>query len=210
MSTLNTLEFLAQVSACIKADGKFISAKDARSMGRDATGTSAAFALADGQADFTEEDLAQAEAALLWIRGYEGNDQFLTSLKSKVVTDDILFSTAATTAWIMPKFQDQGNPEAAKLDLSGYIDTSTHVGVKGQEVFMKLTCLAERNVKVKGYDRTIITMTDGKNIFAHWPSEAKGLEPGKVYRVNGKVKVHNVYDGVKQTVITRCKYFAVK
>jgi hypothetical protein len=202
---MDTLEFLAQVSAQINADGKFISGKDAKAQGSTSTGESAAFAILDGQSDYTEEDSTLATEALTWIREYSGDDKFLTMLRAKVALDDMLFNGAAISAWVIPAFQRKDS--SLEGDLSAYAD-AVFYGEVGKEAAFKGEVVAARMVNVRGFQKQVVNLADGKNhLFTYWPSKPnEKLTVGtKVYCI-ATVKGHKAFRGVNQTLIKRPKF----
>ena len=200
---MNTLEFLAQVSASIKANGKFVSAKDAKATGQSATGDDAAFAIMDGEASYDQSDLDLATEALAWIREYSGDNKFLGNLKVKVALDDMLFSNASIAAWVIPAYQrDKGS-----VDLSEYQNAEFY-GVEGGEAAFKGTVLKVASFEGRFGPMHVVTLTDHRNHVFVWKTSgdrAEGLNPGTAVRVVGKIKEHAEYRGVKQTRLVRPK-----
>ena len=200
---MNTLEFLAQVSASIKANGKFVSGKDAKANGTNSTGDDAAFAIMDGETSFDDTDMAVAEEALAWIRGYEGDNKFLTSLRTKVALDDMLFTNASIAAWVIPAFNDKDNVNA---DLSAYKD-AVFYGTVGGEAAFKGEVVSVITLKGGRFGpQSFVTFADKANHVFLWKTSgdrANGLKAGQAGRVFGTIKEHKDYKGVKQTRLVR-------
>ena len=202
---MNTLEFLAQVSASIKANGKFVGGKDARISGGSTTGDDAAFAIMDGESNFDPSDVALAEEALAWVRGYDGDNKFLKSLQVKAALDDMLFSNASLVAWVIPAYQQKDNGGA---DLSAYTDAVFYGEVGGEAAF-KGEVISVVTVNAGRFGpQTYVTLVDNRNHVFLWKTSgdrANGLKRGESVRCIAKIKEHSVYKGVKQTRITHAK-----
>jgi len=203
--TMNTLEFLAQVSASIKANGKFVGGKDAKANGGATTGDDAAFAIMDGETNFDASDLALAEEALAWARGYEGDNKFLSALRVKVATDDMLFSNASIAAWVIPAYQDKDNTNA---DLSSYKDAVFYGSVGGEAAFRGSIVSVITTKGGRFGPQSYVTLADKANHLFLWKTSgdrANGLKAGQAVRVWGTIKEHKDYKGIKQTRLVRPK-----
>lgn len=200
---MDTLDFLAQVSAQINADGKFIAGKDAKATGQTTTGDLAGHAMLDGQTDYTDADLALATEALAWIRGYVGDDKFLTMLRAKVANDDMLFSGAAISAWVIPAFK-RANGSGDGLDFSDYAN-SEYVGEVGKEVSFKGTIVSVQTKGTRWGPKQIIHLADkAGNLFVYLPSkERSDLPVGDVVYLSATVKSQTARENEPKT--TRIK-----
>ncbi len=77
-------------------------------------------------------------------------------------------------------------------------------GVPGQRTDMQLVV-----DKVIGYeDYFIILLHDDENRQFKWSTANNPFTVGNKYSVKGTIVRHNEYNGIKQTVINRCKVLA--
>ena len=204
---MNTLEFLAQVSAEIRSTGKIVSGKDAAATGTLSTGQSAKEALQDGETSFDETDMETATNALAWIRSYEGENKFTLDVAKTVAMDDMLFRNADLAAWVIKLYNEKDTTNA---DLSAYKD-AVFYGEVGGEAQFKGTVIS--NFVLKGGrfgDATYVTFADNNrpHVFL-WKTSgdrAKDLTVGLKVRVEGTVKEHKAYKSVNQTRIIRPKF----
>lgn len=203
---MNTLEFLAQVSASIKANGKFASGKDVKAgAAASTTGDDAAFAVMDGETSFDQSDVDLATAALEWVRATDGSNDFIKGIALTVAQDDMLFSNASKAAWVIKSYQEKDNQNG---DLSAYKD-AVFYGTVGGEAAFKGEVVSVVTHKGFGYGpQAYITLIDGRNHLFLWKTSgdrATGLTPGLKVRVIGTIKEHKDYKGLKQTRLVRPK-----
>jgi hypothetical protein len=202
---MNTLEFLAQVSASIKANGKFVSGKDAKANGGTTTGDDAAFAVMDGETSFDDSDVALAEEAVTWIRGLESPSDFLKSVGLTVALDDMLFGNASKAAWAIKAYADKDNQNA---DLSAYKDAVFYGTVGGEAAFRGEVVSVVTHPGFGYGPQSYVSIADGANHLFLWKTNgdrATGLKAGLKVRVIGQIKEHKDYKGLKQTRLVRPK-----
>jgi len=199
-------KFLAQVASTIES-GAFVSAKDAKAKGVMTTGEDASWALIDGQPSYNEAHEQLAETALAYIRGYEGDNSFLKGLKTVATFDEIGVQQADRAAWIIPAY----NRTLQEAVPEGFGADSEFVSKVGLEVAFRGTVAQVRSVNTRFGPKQIVTLADkANNVFTYWPSNrVLDLEAGQSVRVVGKIKAHNVYNGIKQNVLTRAKIAVV-
>lgn len=202
---MEILKFLAQVASKIE-QGSFVSVKDAKVKNVMSTGEDSTWALIDGQPSFTDTHLAFATLALAHVRGYEGDNSFLKSLKTVATFDEIGMSQADKVAWVIPVYL-RATQEAIP---EGFGTDSKFVGDIGEEVCFRGVVAMARSVGTRFGPKQIITLTDkANNVFTYWPSNrVLALVAGNEVRVRGIVKAHNVYNGINQTQLTRAKIVA--
>jgi len=195
-------KFLAQVASTI-AKGSFVSAKEAKAKNVMSTGEDSSWALIDRQPSFKDAHQGLADQALAYIRGYEGDNSFLKGLKTVSTYDEIGLQQADRVAWIIPAYirtlQEQV-PEGFGAD-------SEFVSEIGEEHAFRGTVAMVRSVNTRFGPKQIVTLVDkANNVFTYWPSNrVLALEVGQAVRVVGKIKAHQTYNGIKQTVLTRAK-----
>lgn len=201
---METLKFLAQVAHILETE-KFVSAKDAKTNGGRTTGDIAAWDVIQGTADFSEENLAFAQEALDFVRGYEGDNKYLVSLKKACFQDDIGVGSADRVAWAIPSYIRNAEEQLPGIAASN----SKFQGVIGKEHAFVGTVARERRYTRMGKEKQVITLLDdGGNVYVWFPSnKVLPVEAGDRVRALGTVKAHNAYNGVNQTVLTRAKLF---
>ena len=197
---MEILNFLAQVASQIEGS-KFVTAKDATARKVQSTGEEAAWAVIQDDCDFTDAHMELATKALAYVRDYKGDSKFVKDL-NKVACEDIGMGQADRAAWIIPAYQRSLEDAANAFEAAN----SQFVGEIGGEAVFVGTVAAVRTVNVRGFKKQVINLLDGNgNVFTYWRNEkdALALEAGQSIRCFGKVKAHNVYNDVKQTVLTR-------
>lgn len=81
---------------------------------------------------------------------------------------------------------------------------SQFVGNVGERVEFKAT--VQKAIPIENYfgSQTLHVMeSDEGNVFV-WLTGSRTLEVGETHHMRGTVKMHDIYKGVKQTVLTRC------
>lgn len=199
-------KFLAQVASTVES-GPFVSAKDAKAKGVMSTGEDASWALIDGQSTYNESHEALADQALAYVRGYDGDNSFLKGLKTVATFDEIGVQQADRVAWCIPAYMRTLQETVP----DGFGADSEFVSKVGQEIAFRGTVAQVRSVNTRFGPKQIVTLADkANNVFTYWPSNrVLALEAGQSVRVVGKIKAHNVYNGIKQNVLTRAKIAVV-
>lgn len=86
-------------------------------------------------------------------------------------------------------------------------ENSDHVGFIGDNIETEAILLQKR--KFKSIFKTLTTVytfaDESGNIYVWYTSSSPSIREGQMIRLTGKIKSHLIYDGTKQTVITRCK-----
>lgn len=195
-------KFLAQVASAVEG-AEFVSAKDAKAKKVMSTGQDSAWALIDCQPTFTDAHEALAEQALAHVLSYDGDNTFLKALKTVAGFDEIGMTQADLTARIIPVYLRSLTETLPE----GFGANSEFVGEIGEEVVFRGAVAQARTVGTKRGPKQVVTLIDkANNVFVYWPSNrVLALEAGQSVRVFGKVKAHNVYNAVKQTLLTWCK-----
>ena len=82
---------------------------------------------------------------------------------------------------------------------------SEYVGNVGDKIELDLVVIADTiNKGYYGDTHTFIFEDELSNRYA-WKTSARKLEVGEIYRLKGTIKEHNKIEGIKHTVLTRCK-----
>lgn len=211
-------DLLAQVHSDLSNGAEFVSKGDA-AKGIRSTGDNAFWAVNLNEATFEEADFKVAEQALAWIRDYKGDNTFMKSLVTVASWDSISIKGSDRAAWIMQKYLTRDAARAASMP-EGFGATSTHQGfvaAKGEkkcELFFRAEVASVRlyRNRYKGPgpngEKQVVTLIDGKgNVYVYFPStKILPLVQGQKLLVRALVTDHSEYDGVKQTVVTRCEF----
>ena len=208
---MNTLEFLAQVSASIKANGKFVGGKDVKAgSASSTTGDDAAFAVMDGETSFDESDVELATAALEWVRAHDGSNDFIKGIARTVALDDMLFGNASKASWVIKSYLEKDTPQNG--DLSAYTD-AVFYGTVGGEAAFKGEIVSVVTTNGFGYGPVAyVNISDGRNHLFLWRTNGArvtDLKPGLSVRVIGTIKEHKDYNGLRQTRLVRPKITAL-
>jgi hypothetical protein len=198
---MEILKFLAQEAHILETE-KFVSTKDAKANpGMETTGSKAAWDLIQGVMTFTEENLAFAQEALDFVRGYTGTNKYLVSLAKSAAFDDIGVGQADRVAWVIPAYLRN-----AEESLPGNLGAeSKFVGSEGSEAAFIGTVAKTRTYVRFGKQKQVISLLDEKgNVYVWFPSnKVLPVEAGDCVKVVATVKAHNTYNGVNQTILTR-------
>lgn len=82
---------------------------------------------------------------------------------------------------------------------------SEYVGEIGQKITVQVKVMKNRAFCSRFGESHIHTFEDeNKNVYV-WSTAAKSLDEGSTLTLTGTIKDHSEYNGVKQTVLTRCK-----
>jgi hypothetical protein len=84
-------------------------------------------------------------------------------------------------------------------------NVSQHIGEVGDRLKgLELTVMFVRQFDNDFGVTTLMKFKDDNGNVFGWFSSTKTLEVGKRYRLNGSVKGHGEYNGIKETMLTRC------
>jgi len=90
---------------------------------------------------------------------------------------------------------------------------SNHVGNPGDKINLKVTALNIKKLDTMyGVSYLVLMQDEEGNIFKTFSTSASVLEvtPGNKYDIKGTIKGHEVYQGTKQTNLTRVKFAEIK
>lgn len=157
----------------------------------------------------TEADGKMAEAAIAWVqaleadRGPNANDyewNLITAFKNE---DGLLHRRCLGIA--ASAVSGYGRAKEIEMRRSHAAQTSKHFGTVKVRADFTLTVVSVRFIAGDYGTTAIHSLVDADGNQATWFSSSETLEVGKTYLLKGTVKAHQVYQGVAQTVITRCK-----
>jgi hypothetical protein len=150
-------------------------------------------------------DREAARDALAWVRNelivtWQSSD-YLSNLKitcKDAVINIKLKGIAASVFAAYDKFQEQERERVAAK-------ASTWQGTVGKRQDWQLKCVAVRYSSGQYGTTSIYMLKDEQGNCYTWFSSNDVLEEGNEYKLKGTVKDHSEYQGIKQTILTRCK-----
>jgi hypothetical protein len=154
-------------------------------------------------------DVRQAEAALAWIREMEpphGNN-YMTNLWIACKADSIDGRAAGITASLISAYTREVEKNA-KVANEKQGKVSAHVGIEGGKFSGRVKVVSVRTFEPQNWYenvRTLVRMEQDGNVLTWWTSTAPQVEADDEIDIKGTIKKHDEYNGVKQTVLTRCK-----
>lgn len=162
----------------------------------------------------SEESHKMAEAAIEWCAELEGEElpEYLHNIRiiaRRMVCEPRDMGMAAS---IISAYQREMMKRRLAELKEKRAEISKHVGTVGDKLRKKLL-LEEVRLIVPlygGYSKHLHEMSDEDgNVYTWWSSSAV-LEAGKEYILEGTLKSHTEYKGVKQNVLTRCSEVVLK
>lgn len=155
----------------------------------------------------TDTDKKTAEQALETVKETLGNKETLGDYEHNllvVVSQPTVHPK--TTGILASAIQFYMNEMGRRVEAEKKKD-SKHFGVVGEKVSGVQATLVRELTTEGQYGTTFIYkfLTDEGNSCTWFASKNNSLQVGKKYSINGVVKAHNEFKGVKDTVLTRCK-----
>lgn len=163
--------------------------------------------------DRSDELDAVVESAKEWARGLAGRNTFeqnqLTLLRAGEVpypfVSQAVYWVEAVRRTAAEALAEQGRQEWRKAEAAA-ASKSEFYGVVGQRVNLDLTVLRSRELEgFQGRPTTMLVFQDGEARQYVWFASKRILLDQPKQRVVATIKSHQVYNGVKQTYLTRCK-----
>ncbi len=218
-SGYDVIEFLSFCVACVEYDGFYLSKTKAREQGGDPTSDKAIREMHKRDKDFkpTEDHVSEAISLLEWARNIEPSNSFEHNLKV-VVQKDLLKSRDLGFIACVPTTYKKacGLLEKKKLieeEIKDKIVNSDYFGKIGKREYFDLEF--KYKVSFDGtFSRThIYFFEDGEGNVALWktsnpsPITINGFldsfSKNVLYRIKATIKDHDIYRGIKQTILTR-------
>jgi hypothetical protein len=160
-----------------------------------------------------EEDIKLGQDALVWAQELEGTggralSDFEYNCKTLAKSGMIEMRNAGLAAAIV--FCHKRNVERAALEGKEKADfaKSEFVGKVGEKIVGEVRILHMNGVQSTFGYSTLITMVDtrsGNNVIKTFAGNEQGLKVGDVVTIRAKVKKHDLYKGVKQTLVNYMK-----
>ena len=211
---VNTKVYLAHVSAMIREKGWMSSGK-ARDLGQPPTREFALFNLVDtfkGRKDvikLDDSDFEIANQAYAWINdpATECSNEYMTNLRIACSNGgSAKIKLLGFVASLIPAYQKAMGYEAEKKQAQ---QVREYVGQVKGKVKVQVTVTGKKYIE-SFYGTTVLhnfVDTNG-NQMVWFSSNDTDCSIGDTVNLTGSVKEHKEYNGVKQTVLTRCKLSA--
>lgn len=206
---LNLQAYLAKVACMIRTFG-WVSRSRAHEH-YDLQATADATLIEFDDIDTSEQDDELAEAVIDWINAdlveREGLNGYLSDLVRVMTHEAFHQRYAGLVASAVPTYKREVDRadriERQKKD-------SEHQGDVGERLDLTLTISKRIDIEIESYRRRgtdilkihIMEDEDG-NVYV-WKTTGQKLAEGETYRMRGTIKEHELYNDVKQTVLTRC------
>lgn len=151
----------------------------------------------------TEKDIETAEKAIAWVRdSRETPNDYLYNLLMACSCDYISNREFGLAASAISAYQREVE-KTIKAERQAAV--SNWVGEVKERRDFTVTVEGVRYIEGAYGVTTLYSMVDGDGNVIKWFSSNDILTQGESYTLKGSVKAHDEWEGVKQTVITRCK-----
>ncbi len=107
--------------------------------------------------------------------------------------------------WELEQVRRKEEAEERKKARQAEYQSSEYVGAVGDRITVTVKVIFHKEIGGEFGITHLYKMRDGDGNAFTWFSSNDVLEEGKHYALTGTVKKHETYEGVKQTIITRCK-----
>ncbi len=209
-------EYLEYVSACIRESG-WISRTKTQEEYLGATADYALEAMTKpmryrrkDHPEPNKQDKELVQKAIQWAKTLETTNDYLHNINiiaNEEITSIKNIGFAASiipfcTKHIEKEIEKEKRETAKKQEL-----ISDYVGEIGQKIQTELTYINHFNYDTQwGLTSIYKFMDNNGNIFI-WKTSNNFIkvEQGNIYKIKGRIKDHSEYNGVKQTILTRCK-----
>lgn len=205
-------DYLLFVSACMHAYG-WVSKSVAREK-CDGTASTADQALSEiedtrkGKTDVVkpdDTDKKRVQAAIAWIRvmATDSLNDYLYNLYTVCKHDFCIYRHCGIAASLIAAYE---RATAQEIEKKTQRATSQYRGVVGKRsTFNGLTCTLVKDCESYYGVTYLHKFVDQSGNVYTWFSSSEKLDQGSTYDVTGSVKAHEEYQGIAQTVLTRCK-----
>lgn len=155
----------------------------------------------------TDADKQTAEQALETIKEILGNKEVLGDYEHNLMVVIGQPTVHPKTTGILASAISFYNKELGRRVEAEKKKDSKHFGVVGEKVSGVQVTLVREFTTEGQYGTTFIYkfLTDEGNSCTWFASKNNNLQVGQKYSLNGVVKAHNEFKGVKDTALTRCK-----
>ena len=153
----------------------------------------------------TDANRDKVKAAIDWLLSIEQVDNYLGGLQSIVKSEYLRITECNYVASLIPTYNHYLETEAkkrARIDQEG---SSKHIGQPGDKVSIAVVSASHITSWTDQFGVTnMYKFISAEGDVLIWTTQ-KSLDTDKVKGISGTVKRHDIYDGVNQTHLTRCK-----
>lgn len=158
-------------------------------------------------------DVAIAQSALSWARNDAAADgNYMMNLVAACRAEAIDYRAAGIVASVIPAYRRHLEstidvPDTEAQPVAAPAPVSQWIGNQGDKVSRDVTVQALIEMPPTQWgSSTLVKMIDAQgNVLIWFASNCPDLEPGDGVKVTGTIKQNNIRDGVKQTILTRCR-----
>lgn len=161
----------------------------------------------------TDEDKAVAEKAMAYARedlkAKETRSDYEHNLYVATVQSLVEYRTAGITASLIPYYLREVERQVLREKERVSMGDSKHMGAEGERLKMLVAKLLRVHTSEGFYGTTYILklITNEGNVITWFTSANPELAVGAEVMLDGTVKKHGEYNGVKETVLSRCTIY---
>lgn len=158
----------------------------------------------------SEEDKAKAIKAIDWAQSLpsEVSNDYLWNIRVVSHRENITHREAGLAGSIIAAYLRHLEQEV-KRQYERLATLNEYIGEVGKRDILTLTCTAERGLESAYGSLTLYKFRDADGRTAAWfASNQADLEIGSMYRLKASVKKHEMYQGMRQTLLTRATVLA--
>lgn len=154
-----------------------------------------------------ERDAETAAEVLAWVRTVVDNSEYISNLKAACAAEDDSFSAAnlglvVSAPFAYQRYQERQNAAAREAKVA---KDSLYVGTVGERLRgLKLTVKSSRYIEGYYGPTNLLFLTDEAGNAFKWFASSYDADQGDVVVLDGTVKKHEEFNGLKSTVLTRC------
>lgn len=157
-----------------------------------------------------EDTLEFVDAALWYVRNdTTDNSSYMHNMKVICNQDAAKYSDLGILVSLIPTYYKHIETEAQRLEREKAHENekhSSHVGDVGERITVEVASIEHvyTSDSIYGISRLFKITDNAGNVYTWWTSS--DIDTDKEYiELVGTVKSHDIYNGVKQTCLTRCK-----
>lgn len=162
-------------------------------------------------APVTPADEARAQAAIEWAHAIPADTEsdYLHNVRVVCASDALEPRSYGIAASVITASERDRERAATRAQEHAERKDSQWVGEEGKRLDMIVTVKHTREIGSDFGLKVLHVFQDGDGNVIKWFSTTENLEVGTTVGLRGTVKRHSEYQGVKETILTRCKVSAV-
>lgn len=156
------------------------------------------------QTTFDDTIIQTCDEVIKWVVGLTKHSSYIQSIKELVDYKYVTYRTATTAASMVGVWKNNHEQQMVENEI-----VSNHFGTVGERIELNVTV-----EHITTYDGTYGTnnryklRTDDGNV-AIWFTTNNGLKVDKKYYGKCTISKHSVFNGIQQTILTRCKLIEI-